>query len=79
MLSHGVLLLVDMYAKCGELGKAENVLEELSVRDVVSWNALISGYVQYQRGKDALKCLEVIHCDYLYLESMWCPWGISKG
>ena len=35
--------------------------------------------VHYQRGKDALKCLEVIHCDYLYLESMWCPWGISKG
>ena len=39
------------------LGKAENVLEELLVRDAVSWNALISGYVQYQRGKDALKCL----------------------
>ena len=34
--------------------------------------------VHYQRGKDALKCLEM-HCDYLYLESMWCPWGICKG
>ena len=21
--------------------------------------------VHYQRGKDALKCLEVMHCDYL--------------
>ena len=30
-------------------------LKSFSVRDVVSWNALISGYVQYQRGKDALK------------------------
>ena len=27
--------------------------------------ALLFEIVHYQRGKDALKCLEVMHCDYL--------------
>eukprot|EP00250_Pteridium_aquilinum_P019731 c24551_g2_i2 orf=764-1438(+) len=36
--------LVDMYAKCGALAKAEGVLEELPARNVVSWSALIAGY-----------------------------------
>ena len=38
--------LIHMYAKCGELGKAKEVLQDLHVRDVVSWSALIAGYGQ---------------------------------
>ena len=38
--------LIDMYAKCGELKKAREVLEQLPLRDVVSWNALMAGYAQ---------------------------------
>ena len=41
--------LVDMYAKCGALVKAQNVFDTLPFRDVVSWNALISGYAQLGR------------------------------
>ena len=48
------------------LGKAENVLEELPICDVESWNALILGYIQYQCGKDALKCLEVMQCEGIF-------------
>ena len=36
--------LISMYAKCGMLLKAKKVLEELPVRNVVIWNALISGF-----------------------------------
>ncbi|KAH7427507.1 hypothetical protein KP509_10G047400 [Ceratopteris richardii] len=49
--------LVDMYAKCGALGKAQQVFDELLVQDVVSWTALISGYCQHQHGEKALACL----------------------
>ena len=34
--------LISMYAKCGWHAKAQQVLDELSVRDVVAWNALIA-------------------------------------
>ena len=50
--------LVTMHAKCGMLVKAKEVLEELPVRDVVSWNALIAGYAQQGRGNEALYYFE---------------------
>lgn len=50
--------LIDMYAKCGALAKAQHMLDELPVRDVATWNALITGYAQEEQGQDALNCLE---------------------
>ncbi|MCO5548038.1 hypothetical protein L7F22_001494 [Adiantum nelumboides] len=61
LLQHHVVLggaLVSMYAKCGALGEAQNVLEKLPSRNVVSWNALITGYAQTGRGQQALDCFE---------------------
>lgn len=48
--------LVDMYAKCGLFGRAWEVFEKLSVRDVVSWTALITGYAEYGSFVQALDC-----------------------
>ncbi|KAI5084852.1 hypothetical protein GOP47_0001021 [Adiantum capillus-veneris] len=50
--------LVDMYAKCGALLKAQKVFEELHFRTVVSWNALIGGYAQEGQSDQALSCFE---------------------
>ena len=50
--------LVDMYAKCGVLSMARQVLEEIPVRDVVSWSTLITGYTQHGQGQEALNCFE---------------------
>eukprot|EP00250_Pteridium_aquilinum_P017133 c23471_g2_i1 orf=1133-3049(-) len=47
--------LVDMYAKCGNLHLACQVFEQLPIKDVVSWTALISGYEQQGESKEALK------------------------
>ena len=65
ILRHGLLkrnsllgtALVDMYAKCGLLAKAQKVLEELPDRDVVSWNVLIAGYALQGKAHEALECL----------------------
>ena len=48
--------LAGMYSKCGALEKAQEVLDQLPVRNVVTWSALISGYVQNGIGDKALKC-----------------------
>jgi pentatricopeptide repeat protein len=41
--------LVDMYAKCGKLEKAQQVFDEIQVRNVVLWTALIGGYAQIRK------------------------------
>jgi pentatricopeptide repeat protein len=52
--------LVDMYAKCGMLKKAEQVLKELNVRDVISWSSLIAGYAHHGKNQEALNCLQLM-------------------
>ncbi|KAH7302534.1 hypothetical protein KP509_23G076700 [Ceratopteris richardii] len=63
LLLHNVVLgncLVEMYAKCGDLSKAQNILDHLPSRDVVSWSALMTGYVQEGLGEKALNCLKLM-------------------
>jgi pentatricopeptide repeat protein len=55
--------LIDMYSKCGALEKAHQVLRGLPKRNVVSWNTLISGYMQHGLGVEALKCFKAMHID----------------
>ncbi|KAL1549602.1 pentatricopeptide repeat-containing protein-like protein [Salvia divinorum] len=38
--------LLHMYCKCGELGDAVNLFDEMPLRDTVSWNSLISGFLK---------------------------------
>ncbi|KAL0422685.1 UNVERIFIED_CONTAM: Pentatricopeptide repeat-containing protein, chloroplastic [Sesamum latifolium] len=46
--------LVDMYAKFGCMRSARNLFDDMSVKNVVSWNAIISGYSDNGFGKEAL-------------------------
>ncbi|KAL5216450.1 hypothetical protein ABZP36_007851 [Zizania latifolia] len=46
--------LVDMYAKCGELDEARRLFDGMRSRDVVAWSAMISGYTQADRCREAL-------------------------
>ncbi|RAL44488.1 hypothetical protein DM860_011765 [Cuscuta australis] len=36
--------LVDMYSKCGKVNRAEALFETLPTKNLVTWNAMISGY-----------------------------------
>ncbi|CAL4923037.1 unnamed protein product [Urochloa decumbens] len=47
--------MVDMYAKLSEIEAAQRVLENLPARDVVSWNTLITGYMQNGLFNEAIK------------------------
>ncbi|KAJ7979424.1 Pentatricopeptide repeat-containing protein [Quillaja saponaria] len=44
--SHTTHSLITMYARCGKLCYARKVFDEITDRDLVSWNSMISGYSQ---------------------------------
>ncbi|VVA10392.1 PREDICTED: pentatricopeptide [Prunus dulcis] len=52
--------LVDMYAKCGCIGDAEDIFGDLDSRDTVSWNIMICGYSQYGRGEKAIEAFSTM-------------------
>lgn len=49
-----ITALIDMYAKCGHVDTARSLFDQMSRRDVVAWSAMISGYNQASRCKEAL-------------------------
>ncbi|KAJ4850927.1 hypothetical protein Tsubulata_044426 [Turnera subulata] len=56
--------LVNLYVKCGDLGVARELFDEMPVRNVVSWTALVSGYAQQGREAECLSlfCEMLMHC-----------------
>ncbi|KAB2602075.1 pentatricopeptide repeat-containing protein [Pyrus ussuriensis x Pyrus communis] len=46
--------LVDMYGKCGSIEDALRVFKQLSKRNVITWNVIISGLAMHSRVDDAL-------------------------
>ncbi|CBI15169.3 hypothetical protein VitviT2T_026210 [Vitis vinifera] len=47
--------LIDMYAKCGVVDEAEKIFKAMRVKNVYTWNVLISGYAMNGRGESALQ------------------------
>lgn len=47
--------LVDMYAKCGKIDYASRFFDLMPVRNIYSWNSMISGYARHGQGQKALK------------------------
>ncbi|XAR50243.1 hypothetical protein NMG60_11004513 [Bertholletia excelsa] len=50
-----VTSLVDMYSKCGHVDSARQLFDAMPRRDVVAWSAMISGYSQANRCREALE------------------------
>ncbi|CAA2958436.1 pentatricopeptide repeat-containing At2g13600-like isoform X1 [Olea europaea subsp. europaea] len=67
MMSRNVVVetaFTDMYAKCGDVDSAHKLFDEMNSRNLVTWNAMVAGFVQNGLEKIALelfvrmKCLE---------------------
>ncbi|KAL8226764.1 hypothetical protein R6Q57_016596 [Mikania cordata] len=46
--------LVGMYAKCGDIVKARKLFDSIALKDIVSWNSMLTGYVKHELLCDAL-------------------------
>jgi pentatricopeptide repeat protein len=49
--------LMDMHLRCGSVGDARRLFTEMETKDVVSWNALLRGFVERGHCSDALGLL----------------------
>ena len=47
--------LLNVYIRCGSLQDARQVFDALAKKSVINWNVMIGGYVQHNRGKDAMQ------------------------
>ncbi|XP_020580562.1 pentatricopeptide repeat-containing protein At2g34400 [Phalaenopsis equestris] len=46
--------LIDMHAKCGNVDRAVSIFTSMPSRNIVSWNAMISGLALHGRGREAI-------------------------
>eukprot|EP00246_Nothoceros_aenigmaticus_P009035 TRINITY_DN2432_c0_g3_i2.p1 TRINITY_DN2432_c0_g3~~TRINITY_DN2432_c0_g3_i2.p1 ORF type:complete len:102 (-),score=26.73 TRINITY_DN2432_c0_g3_i2:185-490(-) len=52
---HVCTSLIDMYGKCKSILDAQNVFNELTKPDVVSWNAILAAYVEQGQAEKSLQ------------------------
>jgi pentatricopeptide repeat protein len=52
--------LMDMHLRCGSVADASRLFAEMERKDVVSWNALIRGFVERRHYSDALRLLSLM-------------------
>ncbi|XP_020550096.1 pentatricopeptide repeat-containing protein At2g34400 [Sesamum indicum] len=52
---HVVHSLITMYSRCREMGFARRAFDEMSERDSVSWNSIISGYSRLGFAREAVE------------------------
>nr|UPT48860.1 pentatricopeptide repeat protein AaPPR955 [Agave angustifolia]UPT49652.1 pentatricopeptide repeat protein AaPPR1073 [Agave angustifolia] len=45
-----------MYAKCGSLACSRQVFDEMAMKNLISWSAMVSGYGLHGKGREAVKC-----------------------
>ncbi|KAL1060203.1 hypothetical protein V6Z11_1Z116800 [Gossypium hirsutum] len=58
--------LIDMYAKCGSVEEAYTVFTNVEDKNVVSWNAMISGFAKHARALEAMISFEKMQQMGLY-------------
>ncbi|KAL8502366.1 hypothetical protein ACS0TY_021491 [Phlomoides rotata] len=52
--------VIDMYNKCGNLGDARKVFDEMPEKNVVSWSGMIDGYAKLGEDEEALRLFKTV-------------------
>ncbi|KAJ7539561.1 hypothetical protein O6H91_11G100200 [Diphasiastrum complanatum] len=57
--------LIDMYGKCGNIKEAVRVFNNMPVRTLVSWNAMIVSFVKCRQAKNAFELFQRMQCEQI--------------
>ncbi|KAJ8551176.1 hypothetical protein K7X08_000546 [Anisodus acutangulus] len=70
--SNGFILnaLVDMYAKCGDIVKAQKLFDQIGTKDLVSWNSMLTGYMRHELITKALNLFRLMIRDGIEPDSV---------
>jgi pentatricopeptide repeat protein len=80
LLENDVILgnaLVEMYTKCGALGRAKQAFDKIRTPDMLSWTILIAGYIDGGHGEEAMKCFEQLRCKSISPNPVLLTYGIK--
>ncbi|ONI36475.1 hypothetical protein PRUPE_1G586800 [Prunus persica] len=57
--------LIFLYSKCGSMDDAKRTFQEMTTRDVVSYNTLIAGFAAHGHGMEAVKLLSKMKGEFV--------------
>ena len=62
--------LLSVYIRCGSLQDARQVFDALTKKSVIDWNVMIGGYVQHNRGKDAMQLFHQMRQEHVQADEI---------
>ena len=62
--------LLSVYIRCGSLQDARQVFDALAKKSVINWNVMIGGYVQHNRGKDAMRLFHQMRQEHVQADKI---------
>ncbi|KAF3440446.1 hypothetical protein FNV43_RR18730 [Rhamnella rubrinervis] len=77
--------IINMYAKCGNVKSARQVFDEMFERNIVSWSAMISGYVQsgeHSMAVDLFSKIRLVPNEFIFASAISAcanPVALSQG
>lgn len=69
--------LINMYGKCGSLDDVWSTFSHMPIRDVVSWNTLISAHILHGQDKEALSHFKQMQEDGMQPDCVTCISSLS--
>ena len=62
--------LLSVYIRCGSLQDARQVFDALAKKSVIDWTVMIGGYVQHNRGQDAMQLFHQMRQEHVQADEI---------
>ena len=70
--------LIDMYSKCGDLNEAEKIFLNSRNPNIITYNCMIKGYLDYDEGKKAFQLYQYMQHQHFKLDEFAYILGLNS-